>query len=243
MRLTALLACFILAFSSMPGISRPLSDALQSSRAVYAALHSYADTGTIDLEFGPAASPLHEHHTFTTLYRAPRRFYFDFKKEKGVDRFVVWSDEEAFHMWWQQPGLNETYGKGQGIAAFTNGTVPTSQTIMMVPPLLFPQAGLTGTLNEFGDVTATGTDVIEGHKCLKLTGTAKSVYQATQHVSNVRKTIIWIDADSLLVRKVFEEVQGGPATDVNRRTVTFEPQANPTLDDSRFTFAPPTGRK
>ena len=198
----------------------------------------------MDVEYGPAASPLHEHHTFTTFYRAPRRFHFDFKKDKGVDRYVVWSDDQAFHMWWQQPGLNETYEKGRGIAAFTNGSAPTSQAILMVPPLLFPQAGLTGTLTEFGDASSAENDIVNGHKCVKLTGTAKSIYQATGHVSNVRKTVIWIDAESLLVRKVFEDTpEGGPASNVSRRTVTFEPQANPTLDDARFTFTPPTGRQ
>lgn len=218
-------------------------DALQRSKALYVSLHSYADTGSVDVEFGPAASPVREHHTFTTFYRAPRRFYFDFKKEKGVDRFVVWSDDQAFHMWWQQAALNETYGKGQGSSAFTNGSVPTLQTINLVPSWLFAAAGLTGTLTEFGDITATETDAVGGHKCLKLTGTAKSVYQATQHVANVRKTIVWIDADSLLVRKVSEDWSGGAGGSVNRRTVTLEPQANPALDDARFTFTPPTGRQ
>lgn len=214
-------------------------DVLQRSRAVYASLKSYADTGTVDYEFGPAASPVRERHTFATYFRAPRHFYFDFVKQGHVDRFVVWSDDNAFHSWWQQPGLNETYPKGQGSTAFVTGSVPTLQSIALIPVLLFSQAGLTSTLTEIVDSKPVGTETINGRTCQKIAGTAKSVYRASGHETNVRKTIVWIDPDSLLVRRVFEEWEGGAASDVKRVTTTIEPQANPALDDSRFTFSPP----
>ena len=211
---------------------------LQRSRATYASLKSYADTGTVDFEFGPAASPIHERHRFTTYFRAPRHFYFDFVKQQNVDRFVVWADDEAFHSWWQQPGLTETYPKGQGSTAFVTGSVPTLHAITLVPALLFSQARLAGTLTEIVDPTSAGTEPINGRPCFKITGTAKSVYQASGHETNIRKTIVWIDTESLLVRRVFEEMQGGAAVNVSRTTTTIDPQANPTLDDSRFKFTP-----
>src|SRR5579859_7314648 len=98
----AIPAVFAIALSAL----RPSAadGVLEQSRSRYASLKSYADTGTVDYEFGPAASPLHERHTFTTRFRAPRHFYFDFVKQGNTDRFVVWSDDEAFHSWWQQPG-------------------------------------------------------------------------------------------------------------------------------------------
>jgi len=49
---------------------------------------------------------------------------------------------------------------------------------------------------------------------------------------------VWIDAESLLIRRVVEEWKPLPGQ-VNRVTTTFEPQANPTLDESRFKFTPP----
>jgi len=230
-----------LATSITPRAAGPVAaaDVLQRSRTVYASLRSYTDTGTVDYEFGPAASPLHERHTFTTYFRAPRHFYFDFVKQPHVDRFVVWADDEAFHSWWQQPGLNQTYPKGQGAGAFVTGSVPTGGSITLIAPLLFAQARLTGTLTEIVDPTPAGTEVIGGRMCQKIAGTAKSVYQASGHETNIRKAIVWIDAETLLVRRVFEEMQGGAANNVSRTTTTIDPQANPTVDDARFKFTPP----
>jgi outer membrane lipoprotein-sorting protein len=214
-------------------------DALQRSRAVYAALKSYADTGSVDYEFGPAASPSHEHHTFKTYYRAPRNFYFDFVKQGNVDRFVVWADDEAFHSWWKQAGLTQTYPKGQGTGVFAIGSVPTSHSLTLIAPLLFAQARLAGTLTEIVDPKPAGTETIAGHVCQKIVGTAKSVYQASGHETNIRKTTVWIDSASSLVIRVFEDSAEGTTANVLRTTTTFEPQANPTLDDSRFKFTPP----
>jgi outer membrane lipoprotein-sorting protein len=238
---TAAALLLLAASSAHPADS---DDPLQRTRAAYAALQTYADTGSVDLEFGPATGPLHEHHTFTTYYRAPRTFFFDFVKHGHIDRFVVWSDSDAFHSWWQQPGLTQTYPKGQGAGVFAIGSVPTSHALTVIAPLLFAQARLTGTLTEIGDASAAGSEAINGHPCLKIVGTAKSVYQATGHETNIRKTTVWIDAQSMLVRRVFEDTpEGGAATNVGRTTTTIDPHANPVIDDSRFKFTPPSGGK
>src|SRR5205823_5414598 len=125
--------------------------------------------------------PSHEHHTFKTFYRAPREFMFDFVKQQNIDRFVIWSDADAFHTWWQTTGIETTYPKGQGAGAFVAATPPTSNTVMLLAPLLFAQAGLAGTLTEIADVKAAGTESVNGHLCQKIVGVARSVYQATGH--------------------------------------------------------------
>ncbi len=110
-------------------------------------------------------------------------------------------------------------------------------------PLLFPNAGLTGTLTEFTNASVVGTEDVGGRPCQKLVGIARSVYQATGHVTNVRRTTVWIDAASGLVRKVFEDTrEGTPVGTVGRVTTTFEPVANPALDDARFRFTAPLRR-
>lgn len=221
------------------------SDVLARSRATYASLKSYSDTGTVDVEFGPAAAPLRERHAFKTFFRAPRHFYFEFNEDKraGGERFVVWSDLEAFHTWWSTTGLENTFPKGQGAAAFMTGARPTQNALLQIAPLLFPAAGLTGTLNEFTDASVAGNEDVGGRPCHKLVGTARSVYPATGRVTNVRRTTVWIDAATGLVRKVFEDTaQGTPAGTVARVTTTFEPVANPVLDDARFHFTVPASR-
>src|SRR3982751_3547607 len=73
------------------------NEVLQRSFAKYASLTSYSDTGVVVYEYGTASK---DRHTFTTYFsRAPRSYYFDFKKESG-ERFVIWGDPEAFHTWW-----------------------------------------------------------------------------------------------------------------------------------------------
>ncbi len=92
-------------------------------------------------------------------------------------------------------------------------------------------------------MSAAGTEVVGGRPCQKFVGVAKSTYQTSGRVVNVRGTSVWIDAESLLVRKVFEDTpEGGAAGYANQVTTTFEPQVNPVLDDSRFHFTPPSGR-
>ncbi|MCC6869044.1 MAG: hypothetical protein IT522_09490 [Burkholderiales bacterium] len=212
-------------------------DILARSRATYAALASYADSGTIDAEFGTAAGLGREHHDFRTVFRGPRQLLFDFTKANHADRFVVWSDAEAFHTWWKATGSIANYPKGQGLSAFVTGSVPTLGALTMVTPWLFPKAGLVGILTELSDVTEAGSDTIAGHPCRKIVGTAQSVYGATGHVTNVRRVAVWIDVATLLVRRIAEDASEGQI--VSRRTYTFDPQANPTIDEAQLRFVVP----
>lgn len=233
-------ACASVALARGGATSLSSDDILARSQATYAALHSYSDTGTVDTEYGPPGGVLREHHTFKTFFRAPRHFLFDFVKADDADRFVVWSDDEAFHTWWKATGVAETYPKGQGGGAFVAGGQPTINSLMQLSPWLFPQADLTGPLTEFGDATLAGTESVNGRPCHKLVGTGKSVYRASGRVVNVRPMTVWIDTQTLLVRRVLEGAAQGSATGtVDQTTTTFEPQANPALDDARFVFTPP----
>ena len=195
----------------------------------------------MDIEFGPVGGTIKERHTFNTYYRSPRYFHFDFTKHQKADRIVVWSDETAFHTWWQTTGVETTYPKGQGSSAFITATPLTKNAVTQIAPLLFSQAGLVGTLTEFADASVVATETVGGRKCHKLVGIARSVYGATQHVVNVRKTTVWIDAETYLVRKIVEDApRGTPTGTVLRVTTTFQPQGNPKLEDRHFVFVPPS---
>jgi outer membrane lipoprotein-sorting protein len=222
-----------------PG-GRTAEDILAQARATYAALKSYADTGTVDVEYGSANDPSHDRHSFRTFYRAPRFFYFEFIKQHDADRLLVWSDLEAFHSWWRTTGTETTYPKGQGTTAFLTAESPTNHSVTQIAPLILAGAGLTGTLTELGEAADAGLENVGGHPCHKLVGVARSLY-GSGRVFNVRRTTVWIDTASYLVRKVFEDSPGGTApTLVSRVTTTFVPHANPALDDGRFRFTPPS---
>jgi hypothetical protein len=160
-----------------------------------------------------------------------------------VDRVVVWSDAEAFHGWWRTTGVETTYPKGTGATAFTTSVPLTKGSIALIAPLVFTGSGLVGTLTEVADLEDAGAELVGGRPCRKLVGVARSVYRLTGHESNVRRTAIWIDTGTFLVRKIVEDTpKGSIAGQVNRVTTIFSPHANPSLDDRRFTFTAPEAR-
>ena len=219
--------------AAMPGAE----EVLQKSRAAYTALKSYEDKGSVEAEFGQSGSQVRERHSFKTAYKAPRQYLFDFTKAGGADRYVAWSDGETFHSWWKATGQQQDFPKGQGANAFIFGSSPTLNAIVQIAPLLFPNAGLSGPIVDFGDAVNAGTEPIDGHDCYKLTGTAHAVYKATGHVTDSRPMTVWIDVKTMLIRKVFEDRSQGNL--LNRSTTKFEPNANPELDEQLFRFSAP----
>jgi outer membrane lipoprotein-sorting protein len=214
-------------------------DLLAPTRAAYAALKSYADTGTVVREFGQPRAMASEKHTFRTFYRAPRDFFFEFAKNPSIskERIVVWGDAAAFHTWWSTTQASETYPPGTGASAFTTMGFPTLGSDLQIASLVFPQGGLPGALAEMVEARDAGTESIGGHRCRKLAGKAQSVYPATGHVSNVRQMTLWIDADTQLLRQILEDASD--QVSVSRTTTTFDPRANPALDDGVFRFTVP----
>jgi outer membrane lipoprotein-sorting protein len=217
-------------------------DIVARARAAYGALGSYSDAGTIDTELNVGVGQtIREHHTFRTHFRAPRRFYFEFNEDRaaGADRFVVWSDDETFHTWWKDTGVKTAYPRGQGVAALISAFGSTKGAASVTTPLLFPQADLRGALNNFEEGKLEGTEEISGRKCHRVKGVQRSAY-GTGRGESVRATVLWIDAETLLLRKMFEDTpRGSPAASVNRVITVFEPQANPSLQDAQFRFTPP----
>ena len=216
-------------------------DIFAKSKARYASLRSYADTGVIEFESGTLVAPTHDRHTFTTFYRAPRLFRFEFVKQNNTDRTVIWSDADNFYSWWQTTGVQSTYPKGTGANAFVNSGYPTRFSNAVIASLLFPGAGLVSMLAEFDDITEQGTDLVDGRPCHKLTGVAQDTYGRTGKTVNLRKVTVYIDEQTLLVRRVVEDWRA-MAGQVTRQTITFRPYANPTLVDTTFKFTPPVGQ-
>jgi len=226
--------------SGLLGIAAPAraDDVWTQSRAAYAALTSYADRGSVETVYRSGAGPtLTEQHAFTTSYQAPRRFRLDFKSESAGagERFVIWSEGEAFNTWWSTTKVASTFPRGQGTTAFAIGSLPTKGAATVIPPLIFAKSGLQGPLSNL----QPDSDSVAGHPCYKLHGTESQLY-GSGRATNVRPVTLWIDRDSLLVRKVFEDTPEslGAAT-VSQVITTIDPQGNPSLDAASFHFEPP----
>ena len=231
--------------TAMPATAQ--DDLIARSRAAYAALRSYADSGAVMVETGvPGAPPAVERHTFSTRFRSPRHFYFEFRKGSsssssagagsGGERLAIWCDGGDFQSWWSATGVHEIYSGGRGVSAFTSAVYPTAGAATHIPPFLFPAAEMHGPLVDIKDVRVVATEDVNGRRTQKVSGVVQS------HFGAARPTTIWIDAGTLLVVKLVEDTPiGSPAGHLERITTTFEPQVNPVLDDSRFQFAVPPG--
>jgi outer membrane lipoprotein-sorting protein len=223
------------------------ADLLAQSRAAYAALKSYADSGTAVEDVGS----FRNYSKFKTRFRKPADLYFEYTGIESVyfdgnklptpSRLVMWKLGPDLQVWNEQMRSHETYVQGQSdqVAPFGGAAAGTMGTAALIPSLLFPDAGIVGTVQEIGEFSLAGTENLGGHECHKLIGIARSVYPSGQ-ITNVRPVSVWLDAKTLLVRKVFTDTpKGYPAGGVARFTFTLDPQANPPLDDAQFQFKVP----
>jgi outer membrane lipoprotein-sorting protein len=212
------------------------SDAiLQKARDAYAQMQSYSDTGVIRYEYGASSQ---DQHTFSTAFiRKPRHFLLQFHKQGG-DEYVIWSDADAFHTWWKTTGQQTDYPNPNNTPAISMSGQNTSGTALKIPTVLYGKAFGAAMLN-IADPVLDGTEDVGGHRCHRITGRASDVYSATGKEVNIRKVTVWIDTDSFLIRKMVEESKPLPGQR-NRTTTSYEPRANPTLEDASFRFMPPT---
>jgi outer membrane lipoprotein-sorting protein len=231
-------AALVLAFLPAGAARSPLAadDVLQRSREMYADLKSYADTGTVVHEYGADSV---DRHTFVTRFnRVPRHFYLEFNNQGG-DRFVIWGDPDAFHTWWKTTGDEYDYPNPNNLPAINQSGRPTGSTANKIPTLLYAKAPLLSDFANFSDAVVDGQESIAGHRCHRVLGTTRDVYGATGKEVNIRKMTLWIDAESLLIRKVLEEWQAMPGQR-SRTITTYEPQPNGVIAEAQFKFSPPT---
>lgn len=208
--------------------------------AKYQSLASYADTGTVETRYQwPDTPMLVEHHTFETAFRAPRNFFFRFDADpaSGGDAYVIWCDGGPFQSWWKATGEHTVHDNGQGAVAFLTGQSPTKDAANLVAPHLFPQAELVGPSYRLIAPVEDGTDAVDGHACHRIAATSRVTgAQTVDH----RPTTVWVDDELGLVRKVHvDPEEGSDPKLVDEITYLMEPEVNPELLDSRFTFTPP----
>lgn len=229
-----LAAC--LAWSTAAAAAGPDADeVLRRTSAAYAGLKSYADTGVVVTEYQPPGAPAAvERHAFTTRYKSPRQFYFDFKADpKGSnERLVIWSEGSDFQTWWSATQVHEVYPKGRGTTAFLLAIHPTKMSAMQVAPMLLPQGELFGPVNGMEQAKLVAVETLGGRKHYKLTADMRTNGSRSER----QPTTVWIDVENSLVSKVVEDNSEGAF--VSRTTTTFAPQANPKLDEAQFRFVP-----
>jgi outer membrane lipoprotein-sorting protein len=259
--ITAVIPALILATAPIHGhrpAAAPLGraaaeDLLAKSMAAYDKLTSYADSGTATRE---TSGELDVGHFRTYLRRPPLSFYFEWGRrvqistKRPADSLSLGGKRQVF---WLVNGDLQIYIKDGASAqhrtypretsnqpaALAGAKAGTMETITLIPSLLFGKANLVGPIQEIAEISLAGTEDVAGHHCHKLVGIAQSVYPSGA-VTNVRPITVWIDTETLLVRKVFTDTpKGWDLNSVSRFTYTLDPVPNPKLDDATFQFTVP----
>jgi len=227
-----------------------LPDVLKQSIAYYSTLESYSDTGTVKVE----SSGTVETSRFSTHFRrATRDLQLVFDPISSVTvasghsisfanhRTVIWMVRGEMQKWEQVGQTHEAVnpdGGGQ-VRALHHAGHRTRGVSMLIPSLLYSKANLPSTILQIEEAEPGGTESIDGRRCHKVVGHAAAYYPSGQR-TGVRPVTVWIDAESQLVRRVFEDTPKAYGAGAYLRvTVDFKPQANPTLDDTKFHFTVP----
>ena len=221
-------------------------DLLKRSLDLYSTLPAYADRGTAVRE-GPG---LVDRWKFKTHFRRPLDFRFDFQGvtsqsgqltvDSSAQHIVLWMIKGELQSFNQQMRSHNTVPRtGNQPAELLNASAGTAGTSVLIPSLLFAKADLPGSIRQIREAAYAGLEAVNGHRCHKIVGTAAQFYPSGQ-MTNVRQVTVWLDAENLLVRKVFEDTpKGYPAGAFLRLTINLDPQANPTLEDANFQFTVP----
>jgi outer membrane lipoprotein-sorting protein len=228
-------------------------DILAKSMAVYDGLTSYADSGTAMTE---SVGTFQVGHFRTFLRRPPLSFYFEWGRRVMIStkqaadslsmpgkKDVYWLVNGDLQVFRQDGSYAEhkTYPRGTSnqSTALAMDKSGTMDAITLIPSLLFRKAKLVGPLQEIAEISLAGTEQVGGHPCHKLVGIAQSVYPSGA-ITNVRPITVWIDTQTLMIRKVFTDTpKNYPLNGTARATWTVDPTPNPKLDDSKFQFTIP----
>jgi hypothetical protein len=236
----------VLATSAVAESDNDGMDLLERSMAAYSTLPAYADSGTAVRE-GPG---LVDRWKFKTYFSRPRNFRFDFQgvtsqsagltMDSSTQHIVLWMIEGELQSFNQQMRSHNTVGRtGNQPGELLNASAYTVGTSVLIPSLLFAKSDLPGSIRQIREAAYAGLESVNGHRCHKIVGTAAQFYPSGK-MTNVREVTVWLDEQSLLVRKVFEDTpRGYPSGSYLRLTINLDPQANPRLEPAHFQFTVP----
>lgn len=246
------LGSLILAGSPDSGVARlgafDAQAVLAKTRAAYAALTAYADSGTV-LDEAPGFT---DRSTFRTLFsREPRQLLIEYRAVESVykagnrvpltNHMVLWMENGDLQTWSSKTEAHETYPAdgGQQVNALKNAAYGTAGISVLIPSHLYSKSGLPSAVHATEDAEADGFESVNGRRCFRILGVERWRYPSGKE-TGVRAITLWIDAETYLIHKVVQDTpKGMPRGSVSRRTTTIMPRANPKLEPAQFRFAVP----
>lgn len=223
-------------------------DVLARSRAAYAALTSYADSGTVLGESNGVTS----RSTFRILFsRKPHQLLIDYRAvgleyKSGhrvplTSHVVLWLDNGDLQTWSSRSQAHETYpaAGGQQVKALKNASYSTAGISVLIPSHLYAKAGLPSAVHATEEAEADGFETVNGRRCFRILGVERWRYPSGQE-TGVRPITLWIDAETYLIHQVVEDTpRSMPRGTISRQTTIIKPRANPQLQPEQFRFSVP----
>ncbi len=221
-------------------------DLLVRVNEVYRNCASYRDTGTAGtIFFEKGKESFRSKLTFTTAFRRPDRFRFEYKadmlenmpggggllmKAMGLfvnreDRYIVHSDASGVRTWWSinKPKEQKEESLDMALAGATGVSKGTAHNI---PALLFPW-GVTGRKVTFLKEPVLLEDAVQdGFPCHRISEGKPEAGAGT---------VLWIDKASLLIRRIDEKstLDSGTTTE---ETILHKPETNCEIPDRELAF-------
>ena len=223
-------------------------DVLAKTRAAYAALTSYADSGTVLDE----ANGVTSRSTFRLLFsRKPHEFLIEYRavalEYKAGHRIpltnhvVLWLDHGDLQAWSSRSQAHETYpaAGGQQVNALKHASYSTAGISVLIPSHLYFKAGLASPVHATEEAEADGFETVNGRRCFRILGVERWRYPSGRE-TGVRPITMWIDAETYLIHKIVEDTpRSMPRGTMRRQSTIIKPQANPLLESAQFRFAVP----
>ena len=224
------------------------ADVLAKSRAAYAALTSYADSGTVLDE----ASGVTSRSTFRILFtRKPHQLLIEYRgialEYKNGHRIpltahvVLWLDNGDLQTWSSRSQAHETYpaAGGQEVNAIKQASYCPGGISVLIPSHLYAKAGMPSPVHATEEAEADGFETVNGRRCYRILGVERWRYPSGRE-TGVRPITLGIDAETYLIHKVVEDTPRSMGRGkMSRLTTIIKPAANPQLQPEQFRFSVP----
>ena len=206
-------------------------DILRKTAQVYRTSKSYVDTGTVQTDYKTPSREWTEKTRIKTAYVAPFDFRFEsyVRGVSGVEVvFIAWRDQNEVRSWYNLSpdivdgitSLPRALDAGAGISRDASG---------MIPGLIIPGTKLGGDIVQLTDAVRLGDVQIDGFDCFQV--------QGFRWPNTGQPTKVWIDKDSFLIRRVYEEQE---IQDVHTKTTWFyQPAINVPVDEDALRYSEP----
>ena len=207
-------------------------DIFKRTGQVYRASKTYIDTGAVQTVYTTLSREWTGETYFKTAYVAPFDFRFEsnMREIEGVEvDFIAWSDRNGVQAWFSLDpdsmrditSIQSALDAAAGISRDSSG---------MIPGLIFPGTKLGGDIVKLTSAVRLEDAQIDGFDCFQL--------QGFRWPNTGAPTTVWIDKESFLIRRVYEEGKMKGAT--TKTTWFYKPAINVPVEPGFLIFNIPT---